>query len=79
MPKKFKPSNKNSFNIPLTVICDNVREPGNLGTILRTVAGVGCSDVILTKGINIVFCFVFFLFLQWQKVLMTFDDYDGVN
>lgn len=39
---------KDSF--PITVICDNIREPGNLGTILRTVAAVGASQIILIKG-----------------------------
>ena len=36
--------------LPITVVCDNVREPGNLGALLRTCASVGCERVILTKG-----------------------------
>lgn len=36
--------------VPVTIICDNVREPGNLGAILRVAAGAGCERVILTKG-----------------------------
>ncbi|ODM90877.1 rRNA methyltransferase 3, mitochondrial [Orchesella cincta] len=35
--------------IPLTVILDNVREPGNLGSIIRTAAGIGCN-VFLSTG-----------------------------
>ncbi|EFA10621.1 RNA methyltransferase-like protein 1 homolog [Tribolium castaneum] len=42
----FEPVNP----LPITVICDNIREPGNLGTILRICAAVGCARVILTKG-----------------------------
>ncbi|XP_053986896.1 rRNA methyltransferase 3, mitochondrial [Hylaeus volcanicus] len=44
--------NKNPSNnaIPLTIICDNVREPGNLGSIIRAAAGVGCEKLILMKG-----------------------------
>lgn len=36
--------------LPLTVICDNIREPGNLGSIMRSVAAVGCEKLILMKG-----------------------------
>lgn len=39
---------KNAF--PITVICDNIRDPGNLGAVLRTVTAVGISQIILTKG-----------------------------
>ncbi|XP_074119913.1 rRNA methyltransferase 3, mitochondrial isoform X2 [Sminthopsis crassicaudata] len=37
-------------SLPLMLICDNLRDPGNLGTILRSAAGAGCCKVLLTKG-----------------------------
>lgn len=37
-------------SLPLSLICDNVRDPGNLGTMLRCAAAAGCQDVLLTKG-----------------------------
>lgn len=36
--------------IPITVICDQIREPNNLGGIIRTCAALPCSKVILLKG-----------------------------
>nr|XP_020510398.1 rRNA methyltransferase 3, mitochondrial [Labrus bergylta] len=36
--------------VPLSLICDNIRDPGNLGTMLRCAAAAGCHDVLLTKG-----------------------------
>ncbi|EDV21713.1 uncharacterized protein TRIADDRAFT_59713 [Trichoplax adhaerens] len=36
--------------LPVTLICDNVRDPGNLGNIIRSAAAANCSSVILTHG-----------------------------
>lgn len=49
-----EPSRLNFINsghsVPLSLICDNIRDPGNLGTILRCAAAAGCHNVLLTKG-----------------------------
>ncbi|XP_013116187.2 rRNA methyltransferase 3, mitochondrial [Stomoxys calcitrans] len=36
--------------LPLTVVCDNIREPNNLGSIIRTCAALPCFQIIVTKG-----------------------------
>ncbi|XP_017760540.1 PREDICTED: rRNA methyltransferase 3, mitochondrial [Eufriesea mexicana] len=36
--------------LPLTIICDNVRDPGNLGSIMRVAAAASCEKLILIKG-----------------------------
>ncbi|XP_003469598.1 rRNA methyltransferase 3, mitochondrial isoform X1 [Cavia porcellus] len=48
--KMTYPKNQLHHSLPLLLICDNLRDPGNLGTILRSAAGAGCSKVLLTKG-----------------------------
>lgn len=39
-----------SNQMPLILICDNIRDPGNLGTILRSSAAAGVSKILLTMG-----------------------------
>ncbi|KAM5151175.1 rRNA methyltransferase 3, mitochondrial isoform 3-T3 [Callospermophilus lateralis] len=48
--KMTYPETQLQHSLPLFLICDNLRDPGNLGTILRSAAGAGCSKVLLTKG-----------------------------
>ncbi|NWI21924.1 MRM3 methyltransferase, partial [Crypturellus soui] len=44
------PAAQLTHSLPMVLICDNIRDPGNLGTILRSAAGAGCEKVLLTKG-----------------------------
>lgn len=37
-------------NIPLLVVCDGVRDPGNIGTIIRVSDAAGADAVVLTPG-----------------------------
>lgn len=37
-------------NVPITIICDQIREPNNLGGIIRTCAALPCDRIILLKG-----------------------------
>uniref|UniRef100_A0A182JQW1 tRNA/rRNA methyltransferase SpoU type domain-containing protein n=1 Tax=Anopheles christyi TaxID=43041 RepID=A0A182JQW1_9DIPT len=39
-----------SKRLPVTVVCDNIREPNNLGSIIRSCAAVSVREVILLKG-----------------------------
>ncbi|XP_029068097.1 rRNA methyltransferase 3, mitochondrial isoform X1 [Monodon monoceros] len=48
--KMTYPETQLLHTLPILLICDNLRDPGNLGTILRSAAGAGCSKVLLTKG-----------------------------
>ncbi|XP_018105153.1 rRNA methyltransferase 3, mitochondrial isoform X2 [Xenopus laevis] len=48
--KMSYPATQTKHTLPLSLICDNIRDPGNLGTILRCAAGAGCNKILLTKG-----------------------------
>ncbi|NXL83750.1 MRM3 methyltransferase, partial [Alectura lathami] len=48
--KMSYPAAQLASSLPVVLICDNIRDPGNLGTILRSAAGAGCEKVLLTKG-----------------------------
>lgn len=40
----------NNNGLPITVICDQIREPNNLGSIIRIGAAVPCSQIVVMKG-----------------------------
>ena len=40
---------------PFFVVLDELQDPGNVGTIIRTAAAAGCTGIILTKGCTDVF------------------------
>lgn len=47
---KKKSETKINYNEDLIVLLDNIQDPGNLGTIIRTVDSIGLSQILLSKG-----------------------------
>jgi len=48
--EKSNPDKKIDYNEEIIVVLDCVQDPGNLGTILRTIDSIGLKQVILSKG-----------------------------
>lgn len=48
--KKEEESQKINYDEDLIVILDQVQDPGNLGTILRTVDSIGLKQIIVAQG-----------------------------
>ncbi|KAM8708123.1 hypothetical protein ACLKA7_015141 [Drosophila subpalustris] len=49
-PHGFDQQQLNTDRLPITVVCDNIREPNNLGSIIRTCAALPCTQVLVTHG-----------------------------
>lgn len=42
--------NRTAETLPITVVCDNIREPNNLGSIIRSCAAIPVDRIVLLKG-----------------------------
>ena len=48
--EKSNPDQEINYNEDIIVALDDIQDPGNLGTILRTVDSVGLTQIIVSKG-----------------------------
>lgn len=46
-----KVTEEDTNSLPISIICDNIREPNNLGSIFRVGKAINCRKIILTKGL----------------------------
>jgi len=51
----------------LTVVCDNIRDPGNMAAIITSAAAVSSYQMLITKGIENMLCFTSFLSLLFES------------
>ena len=52
---KSDPKQEINYNEDIIVALDDIQDPGNLGTILRTVDSIGLTQIIISKGTADVF------------------------
>lgn len=48
--KEYSVSDMLTCDSPLIMILENIQDPGNLGTIIRTAEGAGADGIIMTSG-----------------------------
>ncbi|XP_065320632.1 rRNA methyltransferase 3, mitochondrial-like isoform X2 [Gordionus sp. m RMFG-2023] len=49
-PEYDKIIGKYTNSFPINIICNNVRDPGNMGTLIRTMAAIGAKQMIIISG-----------------------------
>jgi tRNA G18 (ribose-2'-O)-methylase SpoU len=50
MPSPGECKIERTLKLPFLLVLDQIRDPGNMGTIIRTAAAVGCDKILITKG-----------------------------
>ncbi|CAG5120020.1 unnamed protein product [Candidula unifasciata] len=80
-PQQGEPLCLPETTLPISLIFDGMKDPGNVGTLIRTAAAVGCQRVITTRGtVNVWdckvlrsamgghFCVPIFTGIQWSDM-----------
>lgn len=52
LPKTSGDRSSDKKLLPITVVCDNIQDPGMLGTLLRSAVAARCSKILVTRGTN---------------------------
>lgn len=50
MPESGECKIERTLKLPFILVLDQIKDPRNLGTIIRTAAAVGCEKILITKG-----------------------------
>jgi tRNA G18 (ribose-2'-O)-methylase SpoU len=50
MPGQGECNYKRNVDLPILLVLDQIRDPGNMGTIIRSAAAIGCQRILVSKG-----------------------------